>query len=179
MRCGGGGEGIFPFMPLHYVDPHKKHSRWFTALENFGRSRPGQFLSHHLFPRIDPWLYRATGGRYPWIVGGASTAPLMTTGAKSGQPREHQITYFHDGPDPIVTASNYGGPKHPQWYYNLRAHPECELGDEKFLATEVTDPDERARLYGLAERVYAGWGDYRRKTDPIGRQIPVFRLKAR
>ena len=34
--------------------------------------------------------------------------------------------------DPIVIASNYGGPKHPQWYYNLKAHPECELGDEEF-----------------------------------------------
>ena len=98
--------------------------------------------THHVGPHIDPWLYRATGGRWPSILGGVSTAPLMTTGAKSGQPREHQITYFHDGPDPIVTASNYGGPKHPQWYYNLKAHPECELGDEKFLATEVTDPDE-------------------------------------
>jgi deazaflavin-dependent oxidoreductase (nitroreductase family) len=168
-----------PCMPLHYVDPHKKHSRWYTAAENFGRSRPGLFLAHHLWSRIDPWLYRATGGRYPWILGAMSTAPLMTTGAKSGQPREHQITYFHDGPDPIVTASNYGGPKHPQWYYNLKAHPECELGGEKFLATEVTDPDEHARLYGLAEQVYAGWSDYRLKTDPIGRHIPVFRLKPR
>ena len=47
------------------------------------------------------------------------------------------------------------------------------------MATEVTDPDEYARLYGLAVQVYAGWGDYRLKTDPIGRRIPVFRLKPR
>jgi deazaflavin-dependent oxidoreductase (nitroreductase family) len=166
-------------MPLHYVDPHKKHSRWYTAVENFNRSRPGQFLAHHLWPRIDPWLYRATSGRYPRIFGAACTAPLVTKGAKSGQPREHQITYFHDGPDPIVTASNYGGPKHPQWYYNLKAQPECELGSDKFLATEVTDTDDYARVYGLAEHVYAGWSDYRLKTEPIGRHIPVFRLKAR
>jgi deazaflavin-dependent oxidoreductase (nitroreductase family) len=103
----------------------------------------------------------------------------MTTGAKSGQPREHQITYFHDGSDAIVVASNYGGPKHPQWYYNLRASPECELGDEKFLATEIIDPADYKYLYGLAVEVYAGWGDYRLKTDPIGRRIPVFRLKPR
>jgi deazaflavin-dependent oxidoreductase (nitroreductase family) len=138
-------------MPLHYVDPHKKHGRWYTALESYGRSRLGQFGAHHLFPRIDPWLYRATGGRYPSILGGASTAPLMTTGAKSDQPREHQITYFHDGQDAIAIASNHGGAKHPQWYHNLKAHPECELGDEKFVANEVTDPDDYARLYGIAE----------------------------
>ena len=33
--------------------------------------------------------------------------------------------------------------------------------------------------FWLAEQVYAGWGDYRAKTDPIGRRIPVFRLKPR
>lgn len=166
-------------MPLRYVDPYKKHSRWYTAIESFSRSPRGQFLAHHLFSRVDPWLYRATGGRYPSIFGGPSTAPLLTTGAKSGQPRLHQITYFHDGPNPIVTASNYGGPRHPQWYHNLKAHPECELGDEKFVAAEITDPDDYARVYGLAEQVYAGWSDYRSKTEPIGRHIPVFRLTPR
>lgn len=170
---------MFAGTPLRYVDPHKKHSRLYTAIENFSRSRPGQFLARHLWPRIDPWLYRATGGRYPSILGGPATAPLMTTGAKSGQSRKHQITYFHDGNDAIVTASNYGGPKHPQWYYNLKAHPECELGDEEFLATEVTEADDYNSLYGLATKVYAGWGDYRLKTEPIGRRIPVFRLKPR
>ena len=166
-------------MPLHYVDPRKKHGRWYAALESFARSRPGQFYARRVASRIDPWLYRKTGGRYPSILGGASTAPLMTTGAKSGQQREHQITYFHDGQDAIAIAANYGGAKHPQWSYNLKAHPECELGDEKFVASEVTDPDDYAYLYGLAEQVYAGWGDYRLKTDPIGRRIPVFRLKPR
>jgi deazaflavin-dependent oxidoreductase (nitroreductase family) len=163
-------------MPLHYVDPHKKQGRMYKAWESWGRSRPGQWSARHVARRIDPWLYRVTGGRYPSVLGGVSTAPLMTTGAKSGQPREVQLTYFHDGSDPILIASNHGGPKHPQWYYNLKAHPECELGDEQFLATEVTDPDDYARLYGLAEHVYAGWSDYRVKTDPIGRRIPVFRL---
>jgi deazaflavin-dependent oxidoreductase (nitroreductase family) len=166
-------------MPLHYVDPHKKHGRLYKAFERFARSGAGQFVARHISPRMDPWLYRVTGGRYPWIVGTISSAPLMTTGAKSGQPRQVQLTYFHDGRDAILTASNYGGPKHPQWYYNLKAHPECELGGESFVATEVTDPDEHARLSGLAEQVYAGYGDYRAKTAPIGRQIPVFRLKPR
>jgi deazaflavin-dependent oxidoreductase (nitroreductase family) len=164
-------------MPLHYVDPHKKRGRFYKAQENFSRTRPGTFLGLHFFPRIDPWLYRATGGRYPAVLGGMVTAPLMTTGAKSGQPRETQLTYFHDGPDAILTASYGGGPKHPQWYYNLKAHPECQLGDEKFVATEVTDPDEYARLFKLAEQVFAGYGDYRVKTAAIGRRIPLFRLK--
>jgi hypothetical protein len=51
------------------------------------------------------------------------------------------------------------------------------LGDQKFVATEVTDPDDYVRLYMLAEHVYAGYRDYRVKTAHIGRQIPIFRLK--
>jgi deazaflavin-dependent oxidoreductase (nitroreductase family) len=163
-------------MPLHYVDPHSKHGRRYMALESFGRSRPGQFVSRHIFFRIDPWLHRATGGRYPWILGGPATAPLISTGAKSGQPRVRQLTYFHDGPDPILLASNSAKPNHPGWYYNLKTHPECRLGDESFEATEVTDPEEYVRLYALAEQVYAGYRDYRATTAPIGRQIPIFRL---
>jgi deazaflavin-dependent oxidoreductase (nitroreductase family) len=151
----------------------------YRANVRFGRSRVGQFLGRRVTPRIDPWLYRATGGRYPASLSAVASAPLMTTGAKTGQPREVQLTYFHDGPDPILIASNYGGPKHPHWYYNLKAHPECQFGGERLVATEVTDADEYARLYGLAEQVYAGYGDYRVKTAAIGRQIPLFRLRPR
>ena len=61
----------------------------------------------------------------------------------------------------------------------MRANPQCEFGDEPFIATEVTDPDEHDRLYGLAEQVYAGWSDYLVKTSAVGRKIPVFRLTPR
>jgi len=108
-----------------------------------------------------------------------TSATLKTTGAKSGQPREVQITYFHDGPDPIAVASNYGGGKDPLWARNLRAHPECELGGDPFRATDVTDPDEYARLFALAEQVYGGYADYKAKTALVGRRIPVFRLTPR
>jgi hypothetical protein len=57
----------------------------------------------------------------------------------------------------------------------LTAHPECQFGDERFVAKEVTDSNEYARLFGLAEQVYAGYADYRVKTA-VGRHIPLFRL---
>ncbi len=86
---------------------------------------------------------------------------------------------LRDGRHPILIASNSAQPKHPQWYHNLKANPECEFGGEKFVAAEVTDPDEYVRLYALAEQVYAGYADYRVKTAPMGRKIPVFRLTSR
>ena len=92
------------------------------------------------------------------VLGGPSTAPLVTTGAKSGLRREHQLTYFHDGRDPILTASNYGGPKHPQWYYNLKANPQCEFGDEPFIAKEITDPDEEMPAYTASPKRFTRAG---------------------
>lgn len=161
------------------IDPNKKHGVLYRANERFSRSRLG--VAYALGPgsRIDPWLFQATGGRYPWILGTNATAPLTTMGAKSGLSGEVQVTYFHDGPSPILIASNGGRATHPHWYHNLTAHPECELGDEHFSATEVTDPDERTRLFALADRVFAGYADYRERAALTGRQIPVFRLEQR
>jgi deazaflavin-dependent oxidoreductase (nitroreductase family) len=164
-------------MPLKYVDPNKKRGRLYRAQVRFGRSAAGQFVARHIARRTDPYLFRLTGGRVN--MGAIINAPLISTGAKSGQRREVQLTYFHDGPDVILIASNYGGAKHPQWSYNLKAHAGCEFGGERFSASQVTDSDEYARLYRLAEHIYAGYGDYSAKTAPVGRQIPVFRLKPR
>ncbi len=166
-------------MPLQYVDPHRKRGRLYRASTSLGRSRPGQWFARHVARRVDPVLYRASGGRFTTSAGIVHNAPLVTIGARSGQPRRVQLTYFHDGPDPILIASNYGGAKHPQWYYNLKAHPECEFGGERFSAAEVTDTAEHARLYALAEQIYPGYADYRAKTGPAGRRIPLFRLTPR
>lgn len=166
-------------MPLRYADPNQKRGALFRTWERFARSRAGQSFARHVARRIDPWFYRATGRSYTSLLGSVDQAPLTTTGAKSGQPRVVQLTYFHDGDTPILIASNFGGPTNPQWSHNLKAHPECEFGYEKFVATEITDPDEYARVFALAVKAYAGYADYRAKTDPMGRRIPVFRLSPR
>jgi deazaflavin-dependent oxidoreductase (nitroreductase family) len=165
-------------VPLQYVDPTRPTNRVKRAMDRFSRSRFGQ-VAARLASKTDPWLGRISNGRVSWGMFNVPSATLKSTGAKTGQVRETQIAYFHDGPDVIVIASNYGGDKHPQWYYNLGAHPDCELGDEAFRAAEVTDPDEYARLYGLAEGYYGGFTDYRAKTTKTGRKIPVFRLTPR
>jgi deazaflavin-dependent oxidoreductase (nitroreductase family) len=163
-------------MRLPYVDPHQKRGPLYRANLRIAKSRFGQGYARRLGPRLDPWLYRVTRAWYPRVLGSVLTAPLVTVGAKSGQPREVQLTYFHDGAAVVLIASNYGGPRHPQWYHNLKAHPECEFGGERFVAAEVSDADEHDRLFGLAELVYPGYRDYRTATKAIGRHIPAFRL---
>ena len=80
------------------------------------------------------------------------SALLTTTGAKTGQPRTNPIFYFHDGPDVIVIASNYGNDKHPAWYHNLTANPRVQIatngGGPVMTANEVSDPAERRAPLG-------------------------------
>ncbi|MEM6106238.1 nitroreductase family deazaflavin-dependent oxidoreductase [Mycobacterium sp. 050272] len=164
-------------MPLPIVDP-QRHVSWFNRImTTFARSGAGKFLAQRIAAKTDPWLMRVSHDKVSWGMFAVPSATLHMTGAKSGQPRQAQISYFHDGRDVIAVASNFGGTTHPNWYYNLNAHPECELGGERFLATEVTDPAEYERLYGLAERSYPGYRDYRAATAAIGRHIPVLRLR--
>jgi hypothetical protein len=59
------------------------------------------------------------------------------------------VSRLTDGRDPILIASNRAEPKHPQWYFNLKAHAECQFGGECFVATGVTDPDEYTRLFAI------------------------------
>src|SRR5271167_634949 len=136
--------GRFRSTPLRYVDPNENCGPIYKANVRFGRTRAGIFLGRHVAPRVDRWVSRLTDGR-----------GFGAIGAKSSQPRQVQLSYFHDGRDPILIASNRAEPKHPQWYFNLKAHAECKFGGECFVATEVTDPDEYTRLFALAVKVFA------------------------
>jgi deazaflavin-dependent oxidoreductase (nitroreductase family) len=165
---------------LKHVDPTAQRSFVYRASVRFARTRVGRFYGMRIAPRVDPVLYRLSDGRYPAMMGMVLNAPLVTTGARSGQPREVHVVYFHDGPDPVVIASYGGDPKNPQWYYNLKANPACRLGGEDFVAQEIEDPDDYARVFDLAEKIFAGFGDYRAKMVATGgRWIPVFRLRSR
>ena len=42
------------------------------------------------------------------------------------------------------------------------------------MTAEVTD--ERERLFGLGDRVYPGYAQYRARTAAMGRRIPIMRL---
>src|SRR5436853_7804838 len=74
--------------------------------------------------------FRANGGK----VGDGSVPHILltTTGVKSGLTRVNPLNYSTDGERIIVIASKGGSPTHPDWYYNLVAHPEVivEVGAE-------------------------------------------------
>lgn len=121
--------------------------------------------------------FRANAGQVGGFFAGKQLLLLHTTGAKSGLPRLNPLVTFADGDRYIIVASKGGAPTHPDWYYNLVAHPEVtvEVGSEQFAArATVTDEPERSELYAKAAAIYDFFIEYEKKA---GRIIPVITLE--
>ena len=79
-----------------------------------------------------------------------------------------------------VLIGSYGGrPKNPVWVYNLRANPDVEIRDKtavfKMRVREVTDDQERGRLWTASAKAFPPYDEYQTKTT---RKIPVFIAEA-
>ena len=109
------------------VDPRARRRRGSAQCNVVVATKPGAAVHRVIAAPLDAPIMKATGGRVSLAVGAVPVVVLASTGARSGQQRETPLLYFTDGDDVILTASNYGGARHPGWHYNLVAHPECEL----------------------------------------------------
>ncbi len=117
--------------------------------------------------------FRANQGRVGGMFDGSRLLLLHHTGAKSGKSRINPLGYLDDRGRYVVFASKGGAPTNPDWYHNLKAHPNVtiEVGTDtiEVVASEATG-EERDRLYRTqAERV-PQFAEYQKGTD---RTIPV------
>lgn len=142
-------------------------------------TKPGSAIWRTIAVPADVRMLNATNGRMKLTA--IPVVVLTSIGARTGKRRESPLTYVTDGDSVILVASNWGGAKHPGWYHNLRANPDCELhiGSRggKFTAREVVG-GERDRLFSLANALYAGFGRYAGRTQGV-RTIRVFTLTPR
>ncbi|HZY95238.1 MAG TPA: nitroreductase family deazaflavin-dependent oxidoreductase [Candidatus Bathyarchaeia archaeon] len=110
------------------------------------------------------------------VGGNFEGAPLLLMnhkGAKTGKARTNPVMYYKDGNRFIVFASKGGAPTNPDWYHNLKAHPDIviEVGDNKInvRAEEITGK-ERDEIYAKQSSLYPQFGNYQKN---IRRKIPV------
>ena len=136
--------------------------------------------------RAQVWLYRRTGGRVggKWRIGAGFRKPVPTllldhVGRRSGTSFTVPLLYVRDGADVVVVASQGGRPDHPQWYWNLLAHPDTHVqigADRTAVRAEVADDAERNRLWPKLVDAYADFDTYQSWAE---RTIPVVVLKRR
>jgi deazaflavin-dependent oxidoreductase (nitroreductase family) len=164
--------------PIRAVDPTRRQGRLTLALHRFGMSRAGRWYGIEIGSRIDPWLLRLTGGRFATT----SFLPLVlltVPGRRSAEPRTVPLVYFTEGDEVILVASSFGRRANPAWYLNLMAAGEGELtagGVTVRAHVRRAEGEERRRLFELAERNYAGYGNY--EAMATDREIPVVALRA-
>ena len=121
--------------------------------------------------------FRANGGKLGGNFEGAPLLLLHHKGAKTGKERVNPVMYRRVGDSLAVFASKGGAPTNPDWYYNLRAHPETvvEVGADTIpVVARVADDAERAPIWEGQKHDYPGFADYEMKTS---RQIPVVILE--
>jgi len=99
---------------------------------------------------------------------------VTSIGNKTGKLRKNPVMRVeHEGKYAVI-ASVGGAPKHPVWYYNLKANPHIELqdGTEKWdmIVREATG-EEKAEWWERAVAVYPDYAAYQAATDRV---IPLF-----
>lgn len=122
------------------------------------------------------------GSTFSAWAAGLPVVMLETTGARTGRKRTMPVIGIPESDDLIVVASNYGQDHHPGWYHNLKANPRARITvngvTREIEAVEITDPAERERLFERMSRAVIVFGAYRRRTDRVGRTIPILRLRS-
>jgi deazaflavin-dependent oxidoreductase (nitroreductase family) len=121
--------------------------------------------------------FRTNAGKVSGPFEGAPMLLLTTTGAKTGRRLTSPLVYSKDGDDIIVIASKAGAPTNPDWFHNLKANPEVtvEVGTDEFEArAEITEGDERQRLFDAQAELMPNFKEYEAGTDRV---IPVVRLR--
>ena len=112
-----------------------------------------------VFGGLHSGVYRLTGGRVAGRMFNSPVLLLITTVAT------------------MFVADPSGAPRHPGWYWNLKANPEARvrIKDRTLrVRAEEAEGDEKRRLWTRLVEMYPPYADYQRRTQ---REIPVLVLR--
>ena len=106
---------------------------------------------------------------------GLPVVVVTMRGNKSGKVRKIALMRVEHNGEYALVASKGGAPRHPVWYYNLKANPDevtLQDGDEPVeVRVRELSGDERSQWWERAVAAYPPYADYQKRTS---RQIPVF-----
>ena len=128
---------------------------------------------------MDNWVLKLTKGKYTLSeILGWYIIQVKTTGAKTGKLFTTILIAIPDGERIGLIASSFGRQHNPGWYYNLKAHPECDVlfsgKSGEYIAHEA-EGEEYERYWRMAVSQYAGYQKYKERA--AHRHIPVMVLE--
>ena len=122
---------------------------------------------------ITQWLYRTTDGRIGEVQGNVRMLLLHSVGRKTGKIRTHCLQYQREGANYLIVASNFGLPKPPAWYFNVKANSrlKIQVGRQHLdVIAHIADAEERNRLWPEIVKRHPPYADYQAATT---REIAV------
>jgi deazaflavin-dependent oxidoreductase (nitroreductase family) len=159
----------------HPPNPAQRIVRWVSG------TRAGAWLLARSLRQIDALVLRVTSGRRTCtsIVAGLPVVVLVTTGARSAQPRRSTVLGIPAGDALAVSGADFGRDRVPAWTSNLLAHPRVriEYGGRSVEATaRLADDGERSAALAGACAVMPPVENYLALC--ASRNVPVFVLEA-
>ncbi|WP_250007589.1 nitroreductase family deazaflavin-dependent oxidoreductase [Actinoplanes sp. M2I2] len=119
--------------------------------------------------------FRAKGGKGVGQFGDALLL-LHHTGARTGVERVSPLARLEDGDRLVIVASRAGAPQNPNWFHNLKAHPDTtiEVGTETraVRAVEITG-DDYEQTWARVTAAMPNFAEYQTRTT---RRIPLVAL---
>ncbi len=125
------------------------------------------------FVRLNALVFKTTGGRLGSQMGKQAVLLLNTTGRKSGKAYTTPLSFFRDGADYLVVASNWGKEEHPNWFLNLQQQPQATIQVKDHTIPVQARPagdQDYERLWNLVTRQNSQYLQYQRG---LKRRIPV------
>lgn len=130
-----------------------------------------------LFTTLHVWVFQLSNGRIGNKLGKQSMLLLHTIGRKSGKDYFTTLSYYRDGENFLLGASNWGKEYQPDWFYNLmqQPHTTIQVGTKKIeVDARQADGDEYKRLWQLVTEKNEQYVDYQKDMQ---RSIPIVVLK--
>ncbi|MFE0027607.1 nitroreductase family deazaflavin-dependent oxidoreductase [Amycolatopsis sp. NPDC059021] len=137
--------------------------------------------------KVQVKIFKLTNGRVgsTWRIAAGFRKPVPTLlldhrGRRSGRLFTTPLLYLRSGENIVIVASQGGLPRHPQWHFNLLAHPETHIhlkGRRDIPVTaRIASAGERRDLWPRLVELYADFAKYQAWTE---REIPVVVLTPR
>jgi deazaflavin-dependent oxidoreductase (nitroreductase family) len=152
------------------------NTRWIVLKGPRGRAFD-RALVKYAGVSVITWQYAKAGGnRY------RSTLLLTTIGRRTGVLRSRALPYYEDGDRYVVVGSNGGGPKDPDWVFNVRANAAVWLHVHRrriAAVAHVAQGAERDRLFALLAAKGDSLQRYQERASGFGRDVPLVVLEPR
>lgn len=122
--------------------------------------------------------FRDNEGVVEGVFEGKPILLLHHKGARTGTERVNPLMYQRVGDAYAIFASKAGADTNPDWFHNLKAHPEVtiEVGTDKVdVRARVAEGDEHETIWDRQKRDFPQFAEYEEKTSRD--QIPVIVLE--